>query len=251
MPLLGWILASSFIGSLVSLAGGLVLLWRQNMARRWSRQLSAFAAGTLLGTAFFDLLPEALRDHEPEPILFATLGGFLAFLLFEQSVLMIHVHHSCDQEHAKTRNASTPLIVVGDTVHNFIDGVVIGGTFLVGIPIGILTSVAVAAHEIPQEMGDFIILLRNGMARGRVLAVNVFSACATLAGAIAIWSLGARISAMIPHFLGVTAGFFIYIAAVDLIPEVHHTHEERDLLSSAVALLVGVVVIGVATRIAG
>ena len=248
MSLLTWIVVSSIAGSLVSLAGGIVLLWRQNVARRWSRQLSAFAAGTLLGTAFFDLLPEALADHEPEPILFATLGGFLAFLLLEQPVLMIHVHHTCDHEHAKTKDASTPLIVVGDTLHNFIDGVVIGGTFLVGIPIGILTSVAVAAHEIPQEMGDFIILLRNGMARGRVLAVNVFSGLATLLGAVMIWSLGTRISAMIPHFLGATAGFFIYIAAVDLIPEVHHTHEERDLLSSTIALLVGVVVIGVATR---
>ena len=247
MSRLGWILLFAFVGSVVSLVGGFLLLLRENTARRWSRQLAAFAAGTLLGTAFFDLLPEALQSHAPAPILFAVLGGFLAFLLFERSVQMIHVHHACE-EHV-TRDASTPLIIIGDTVHNFIDGVVIGGTFLAGIPIGILTSLAVATHEIPQEMGDFIILLRNGMRRWRVLSVNLISACATLAGALAIFALGSHVANLMPHFLGITAGFFIYIAAVDLIPETHH--DGRDMLSSTVALLAGVIVIGVATRLAG
>lgn len=246
MPLLGWILTFSLIGSIVSLAGGVALLFRIDAARRWSRPLTAFAAGALLGTAFFDLLPEALAGHEPAPILFATLGGFLMFFLFERTVLMVHAHHACDE---RRNDASTPLIIVGDTLHNFIDGVVIGGTFLAGIPIGVFTSMAVAAHEIPQEMGDFIILLRNGMQRWRVLAVNVLSACATLVGAVAIFALGTRIAALMPHFLGVTAGFFIYIAAVDLIPETHH--DRKDVLSSTVSLLVGVAAILVATRLAG
>ena len=243
MPLLGWIVAFSFIGSVVSLIGGVFLLFRDRQMRRWSRELAAFAAGTLLGTAFFDLLPEALTNHEPAPILFATLAGFLAFLLFERSVLMIHVHDEC-----APRNASTPLIVVGDTLHNFVDGVVIGGTFLAGIPIGVVTSMAVAAHEIPQEMGDFIILRRNGMRRSRVLAVNVVSACATLVGAVSIFALGSRVAELTPHFLGVTSGFFIYIAAVDLIPDVHH--ERKSVLSSTIALLAGIAAILAATRLA-
>jgi len=249
MPVVAWIVAFSLVGSVVSLLGGIVLLLREQMARRWSQPLAAFAAGTLLGTAFFDLLPEALATHTHAPILFATLGGFLAFLLLERTALMIHVHHACDEPQPRAATATTPLIIIGDTLHNFIDGVVIGGTFLVGVPIGILTSLAVAAHEIPQEIGDFVILLRNGMTRGRVLIVNLLSACATIVGALLIWALGARIAALMPHFLGLTAGFFIYIAAVDLIPEAHHSHDTREVLGSTIALLSGVIAIGVATRL--
>ena len=249
MPLVAWIIVFSVIGSVVSLAGGIVLLLRERLARDWSTELAAFAAGTLLGTAFFDLLPEALAVHGAPPVLFAALGGFLAFLLFERSVLMIHVHHTCEREEDCQVHASTPLIIIGDTVHNLLDGMVIGGTFLAGVPVGILASIAVAAHEIPQEIGDFIILLRNGMRRSRVLAVNLFSACATIAGALGIWLVGDRMTALMPHFLGATAGFFIYIAAVDLIPETHHSHDTREVLRSTIALLAGVVVIGIATRL--
>lgn len=234
MSQLGYVVVFSLIGSVVSLIGGVVLLVRKEMPMAWSDALAAFAAGTLLATAFIDLLPDALKLGNPRATLWA-LVGFLAFFAVERLLLIIHARHT----HA-TYAASTPLIIVGDTLHNFIDGIVIGGTFVAGTEVGIATSLAIAAHEVPQEIGDFAVLLHNGMRRGRVLAVNLISATVTIIGAVATWEAGHLLQPALPAFVAATAGMFLYIAAVDLIPEMLHHTMGRSAVMNFGALLCGV-----------
>ena len=233
MPVLLYIVLFAVIGSLVSLAGGLALIVREDLARRWSGTLAALAAGALIGTAFLDLLPEAIERGGSLRALTTALIGFLIFFVAEHVIVLFHArsaspHH---QEHGLT--ATTPLIVAGDTVHNFIDGVVIGGTFMASVPLGVMTSIAVAAHEIPQEIGDFGVLLNNGMSRRRVVLVNLCSAGATILGALLVYAAGAQIAPLLDDFLAATAGFFVYIAAADLIPQMQHAalhHRGRGML---------------------
>jgi zinc and cadmium transporter len=210
-------------GSLLSMTGGLVLLSREDLAEKMSRLAAPFAAGALLGTAFLDLLPEAAHEGG-EHIFQWVLGGMIVFFLLERFVLEFHHQHTHSQhpeEAPEMQDAAVPLIVLGDAVHNFIDGVIIAGTFLVSIPLGVVTTFAVAAHEIPQEIGDFGLLLHRGVSKKRVLMYNLLGGLATVVAALMTYFVGARIVEILPVFLGLTAGFFIYIAASDLIPEIH------------------------------
>jgi zinc and cadmium transporter len=216
-----YVLVFSFVGSVASLMGGVaLLLWPS--ARRFSGALGSFAAGALLGAALLDLMPEGVSRAGPHTTVWA-LAGFLAFYAVGTIVASFH------------RQAIVPLIIIGDTLHNFIDGIVIGGTFVAGVPLGIVTSLAVAAHEIPQEVGDFAILLNAGMSRKRVLGVNVASAAVTIVGALLAWSGIVDVSPVLGPFLAATAGMFLYIA-VDLMPP-----------RSIPAFLGGVIVIAVCT----
>lgn len=232
MDILLYILVFSFIGSVVSLTGGVLLLLKEKFALKISHFLSAFAAGALLGTAFFDLLPEA-----PEPLW--TLIGILAFFLLER---FIHHHHS-HGKNAEKKTGVIPLVIIGDTLHNFTDGVAIAATFLISIPLGIVTSLAVAAHEIPQEIGDFGILLNKGMTRKKVLLINFYSSLAALAGALLTYLYKDKIEGFLPVVLAITAGFFIYIALANLIPEIHNRDNQRVAFWETVMLLLGVIVI--------
>ena len=225
---LGYIILFTLIGSVFSLIGGIILLYREKIALKFSHFLAAFAAGTLLGTVFFDLLPESLEEKEHSGsdinIFFWVLFGILGFFLLER---FIHWFHHHQHEYAEEKVKPTiPLIIAGDSIHNFIDGVVIAATFLVSIPLGIVTTFAVAAHEIPQEIGDFGILLHKGLKRKKVLLVNFFSALTALFGALISFWLGESIEASLPILLAITSGFFIYIAASDLIPEIHHENRK-------------------------
>ncbi|MEX2027899.1 MAG: ZIP family metal transporter [Candidatus Curtissbacteria bacterium] len=243
MPTLVYILIFSFIGSVVSLTGGLLLLAREKLANKISHLLASFAAGALLGTAFFDLLPEALHESGEEAnILLWTLLGLLAFFLLERFVYWFHHHH----EHPSATKPTVPLIMVGDTIHNFIDGVVIAATFMVSIPLGIVTTFAVAAHEIPQEIGDFGVLLHGGLARKKVLIFNLVSSLAAILGAVGTYFLGDAIEGLLPTFLAVTAGFFIYIASSDLIPEIHSENRRGFAFYESLLLILGVAVVWVA-----
>jgi zinc and cadmium transporter len=241
MSTLAYILVFSTLGSVISLVGGVLLLSRREFAQEFSHLLAPFAAGTLLATAFLDLLPEAVESASgKKPYVFA-LGGLLVFFLLERFVRWFHHHHEHDDQEYDP--ATVPLVVFGDSLHNLIDGIVIGGTFLVGIPMGMVTTLAIAAHEIPQEIGDFGLLLNRGLSRGRVLAYNLLSALMTVVGALLAWSFGQRVTDLLPVFLGFTAGFFIYIAASDIIPEIHRNHEKRFALVETLLLLLGVAVV--------
>lgn len=252
LPVLIYILFFTLVGSVFSLIGGVFLLLKEKKVLKYSHFLAAFAAGTLLGTVFFDLLPEAIEEgkHVVEKglsgeinIFFWVLFGILGFFLLERFVHWFHHHqHAYDDEFVKP---TVPLIVLGDSVHNFIDGIAIGATFLVSIPLGIITSLAVAAHEIPQEIGDFGILLHKGMKRKKVLLVNFFSALTAVIGALISFWLGERIEASLPILLAITAGFFIYIAASDLIPEIHHENRKGFAVIETTLMFLGVATIWV------
>lgn len=244
MSTLAYILLFTFIGSVGALIGGVVLLSNEKFAIKISHFLASFAAGVLLGTAFFDLLPEASHGAELGniDIFFWTLFGIVLFFLAERFIHWFH-HHEEYHEHDKESKSTLPLIVFGDTMHNFIDGVVIAATFMVNAQVGILTALAVFAHEIPQEIGDFGLMLHKGLSRKKIILVNIMSAAVAFTGAILTYLLGNILEGYLPIFLSVTAGFFIYIASSDLIPEIHHEKRRGYALIESLMLILGIIVI--------
>ncbi len=251
LSVLGYIILFTLVGSVFSLIGGVFLLTAEKQTLKYSHFLAAFAAGTLLGTVFFDLLPESIEEAEHiaeefgygANIFLWTLAGILGFFLIERFIHWFHHHQHEYMDKDKKTEPTIPLIIVGDSVHNFIDGVVIAATFLVNIPLGIVTALAVAAHEIPQEIGDFGILLHKGLRRKKVLLVNILSALTAVLGALITFWIGERIEPAIPVLLAITSGFFIYIAASDLIPEIHHENRKGFAAVETSLLFLGVAVI--------
>ncbi len=244
MDILSYIIIFTLIGSVVSLIGGVFLLAREKFALRISHFLSAFAAGTLLGVAFLDLIPESMEHMEELGLEinlpFWTLFGILLFFLLER---FIHHHHQTSGQNEET---VVPLIVIGDTVHNFVDGVAIAATFLISVPLGIVTTFAVAAHEIPQEIADFGLMLSKGVKRVKVLQINFLSSLSGLLGAILTYIYQESLETILPLMLALTAGFFIYIASSNLIPEIHSRENKKVAFWETVMLFVGVFVIYVA-----
>lgn len=237
----------SLIGGVVSLIGGVFLLSSKKSAKHLSEYATPFAAGALLAAAFLDLLKEGIAESNAELVLFWTLGGMILFFVLESTLRWFHHHHE-HEGHGK--NSNGPLIVIGDTVHNFIDGVAIAAAFLISVPTGIVTTLAVSAHEIPQEIGDFGLLLSKGYARRKVLLINVMSALATTVGAVLFFKLGANNPTLIGALTGMTAGFFIYIATSDIIPSIHETAHRRTLYIKSLLLVAGVVIVGTLTSVA-
>lgn len=248
MSILAYIILFTFIGSIGSLIGGLILLTKEKYAIKISHFLSAFAAGAMLATAFFDLLPEAMEEAEhiggEVNIFLWTFLGFIIFFLLERSLHWYH-HHQVDDKLGSRKGPKSiiPLVILGDSMHNFIDGVIIATTFIVSIPLGIVTSFAVAAHEIPQEIGDFGIMLKAGLKRAKVLWINIFSASVALLGAVLTYISGDSLEKFLPIFLSLAGGFFIYIAASDLIPEIHNEEKREVALIETFVLLLGAVVV--------
>lgn len=253
LSVLIYIVVFTLIGSVFSLIGGIILLHKEKLTLKYSHFLAAFAAGTLLGTVFFDLFPEAI--HESENLIIEGKGsidifmwalfGILGFFILERFVHWFH-HHQHEYEEQLVK-PTIPLIIIGDSVHNFIDGVVIAATFLVSIPLGIVTTLAVAAHEIPQEIGDFGILLHKGLGKKKVILVNLLSALTAMIGALITFWIGESIESSLPILLAITAGFFIYIAASDLIPEIHHENRKGFATIETSLMFLGVATIYIFT----
>jgi len=244
MSTLAYILLFTFLGSIAALIGGVILLSKEKFALKISHFLASFAAGVLLGTAFFDLLPEAMHEGEGTgvDVFFYTLVGIVIFFLIERFIHWFH-HHEEYHEHEKETKSTLSLIIIGDTMHNFLDGVVIAATFMVNPQVGILTAIAVFAHEIPQEIGDFGLMLHKGLSRKRIIIVNIISAAFAFMGAIITYLLGNVLEGYLPVFLAITAGFFIYIAASDLIPEIHHEKRRGFAIIESLLLILGIVVV--------
>ncbi len=235
----------SLIGGLASVLAVSFLYREKNRATKLVTYATPFAAGVLLAAALTDLIPEALHEADVAPVMKAVLLGMLAFFLLERYIRWFHHHH----EHEAKDSANNSLIIVGDTLHNAIDGIAIGAAFLISPSTGIIASVAVAAHEIPQEIGDFGLLLKNGMKYKKVLKINIMSSLATTITAVATYTVGDAESSLIPYLLAVTAGFFIYIAASDIIPEVHESsHGKKDVRPWL--LIVGAVLVMIFSPIA-
>ncbi|MBI4098644.1 MAG: ZIP family metal transporter [Candidatus Magasanikbacteria bacterium] len=209
--------------SLLGLLGGVLLLWKETLARRVSHFLVSFGAGALIGIVFFDLLPEALEDAaDAAHVLQIVFAGFLLFYIIEKSISWYHCHH-----HEAVTNVPRYLIVLGDFIHNSIDGMLIAATFLVDVRLGLIAAVGVLLHELPQEVGDFGILLHSGLSRARVIGYNLLSSVGALVGGVLVLLFGARLEAFAPVLIALVAGNFLYIAAVDLIPSTHH-HENAS-----------------------
>ena len=244
MGILAYIIIFTLIGSAISLIGGVLLLFKEKFALKISHFLTSFAAGALLSTAFFDLIPESYKHTEELGaeinIPFWILIGILAFFLLER---FIHHHHSHRGDLQEEKKSIIPLVIIGDSMHNFTDGVAIAATFLVSIPLGIVTSLAVAAHEIPQEIGDFGLMLHKGMQRKKVLLINLYSSLAAMAGAILTYIYKDRIEGLLPIVLSLTSGFFIYIALANLVPEIHNRDNQKVALWETIMLLLGVIII--------
>lgn len=243
MSILGYILIFTFLGSIASLIGGFILLAKKKLAQKISHYLSAFAAGVLLSTAFFELLPEAssnLTGAIEINIFLWTLLGILIFFLLER---FVHWFHHPHQHKGVKAEPVIPLIILGDSIHNLIDGVVIAASFLVSIPLGVTTALAVAAHEVPQEIGDFGVLLSKGVKVTKVVVFNLFSAATALIGGVLTFLLGEQIQGTLPAVLSLTAGFFIYIASSDLIPEIHGEDRKAVAFWETVLLFAGVVIV--------
>lgn len=250
-----WIIliTASLVGSLFSLIGGVLLLTKRLRASRVQRIAVPFAAGALLAAAMLDLLPEALESSESTAtILSLVLGGFILFFVLERFLGWFHHHHEhgdLGQGITRRQRSTRSLIVVGDTLHNAIDGMVIGAAFLADPTVGIITTVAIAAHEIPQEIGDFGVLLAMGMRRRNVLLVNVLSAVVTVVAAALVFGLGSSLTAMEPILLAIAAGLFIYIAASDLIPTIHDEPSLRVANYQTLILIFGIIFVGATTTI--
>jgi zinc and cadmium transporter len=181
--------------------------------------LISYAVGTLLGASLLALLPEALEQLAPSRALGALLAGVIAFFVIEKLVIWRHCHDSLECELHTTSAAS--LVIVGDTLHTFVDGAVIAAAVATSVPLGIMTAVAVATHEIPQEVGDVAILLRAGYSRMRAFTLNLLAGLGGVLGAIVMLSASTSIPGVLPYVLSFAAGNFLYIAMADLIPDLH------------------------------
>lgn len=237
------VIIAALAGSVFSLIGGFYLVYGGKGADTIQRLAVPFAAGALLAAAFVDLLPEAIEAAPGRATLLWALGGILFFFVLERGLRWFHHHHA----HQNENNASQSLIVIGDTIHNLIDGVAIGAAFLVNPATGIVATIAVAAHEIPQEVGDFGLLLAKGMRRRMVVLVNLLSAFVTVLAAVVVVVFEGQIGLPITAMLALTAGFFIYIAVSDIIPTIHAEKDHRQANVQTVVLLFGVVLISLLT----
>ena len=233
----------ALIGSVFSLIGGVVLIGATKLRRNIIRYAMPFGAGALLAVAFLNLLPEALEAGDVDTIFYYALGGFLAFFILERSISWFHHHHHHETVEGEENKAHTSLVIIGDTLHNAIDGVALGAAFLLSPATGIAAAIAIAAHEIPQEIGDFGILLGKGMKARKVILVNLISALATVVAALTVYLLGNASGIDPAPLLAVAAGFFIYIAASDIIPDIHEK-PRKEANVQAFMLIVGVLALG-------
>lgn len=237
------------LASVLSLIGGLVLL-RVKKRRSAALLLTLpFGAGALLAAAFFDLLPESFEEAEPRQMLLYALAGFIIFFLFERLVGWFHHHHQ-HEETENGRGSQRWLVVLGDIAHNVIDGLAIGAAFLVSIPTGIITTFAVAAHEIPKELGTFAFLLSRGWKGKTVIIANLLTALATIAAAVSVYLLAQDSHEFVPPLLALTSGFFLYVAASDIIPDIHEQPRRIGTIQAGM-LLLGLIFVGALITLLG
>lgn len=246
MPLLATALGLSLLGS----GGGLLvasslLLFNDRVRSRIVPWLVSYAVGALLGVALLALLPEALETLAP-PAVFATLlAGILAFFILEKLVLLRHCHTDACQVHG----ATAMLVILGDAFHNFLDGAIVCTAVMTSVPLGVNTAIAVAAHEIPQEVGDVAILLACGYSRRRALVLNLASGASGLAGALVAYAAIDLVPGIRPYVLAFSAASLMYIAMSDLIPDLHRGQIDANALRQVALIIAGVLTIVVCERL--
>jgi zinc and cadmium transporter len=229
------------LGSVGAILGAALLLaFPEAVRRQLLPGLLAYATGTLLGAAFLGMLPNALEQAPALAVNATVLAGLIAFFVLEKLVLWRHCHDGDCDVHG---HVGGRLILIGDAFHNFVDGVVIAAAFLVSPALGIATALAVIAHEIPQELGDFAILLASGLGKARAFVYNLLSSLATLPGVVAGWFWLDKMREAIPFVIAVSAASFIYIAVADLVPGLHKQTGVKAMLKQFLLLLAGIATI--------
>jgi zinc and cadmium transporter len=251
MPLIVWIVLFCLLGGLLSvLAAALFLVLKESVRNHLLPHLVSFATGALLGAAFLGLLPHALasvNSTDTHVIPMAVLLGLLGFFLLEKLVLWRHCHADHCEVHAPddhSRDHSTgAMILLGDGLHNFLDGILIAAAFLTDIHLGVVTSLAVAAHEIPQEVGDFAVLLHSGFTRNRAFLYNVLTSLTTVIGGVLSYYALQEMQDILPYVLAIAASSFIYIAVADLIPTLHRRVEGSATMQQVLLIAAGILLI--------
>ena len=249
MTTLAWIILITLLGGVLSIAAAALFALRAKSAQ--IPLLISYAVGALLGAVFIELLPHAFEiTRNPQGLAATILGGILAFFVLEKLVLWRHCHEELCEAHdphmpAHNHNdhgRSGLMILVGDTLHNFVDGVLIAAAFIANTELGIVTALAIVAHEIPQEVGDFLILLPSGYSKRAALALNMASSAAMVLGGVLAYAALQALQEWIPTLLGLAIASMLYVSVADLIPGLHRRPELR-----ATAQQVTLIVLGIAT----
>jgi zinc and cadmium transporter len=244
MATLAWISAATVVGGAISIA--IAALFALSAPASWVPALVSLAIGSLLGAVFLEILPHAIASTENLQALFGTvLGGILGFFVLEKLVLWRHCHiEDCEahDHHAdpNDRGRSGLMITVGDSFHNFVDGILIAAAFLQSTELGVVTAAAIVAHEIPQEIGDFVILLHSGYSKVTALALNLLSSLAMLVGALVAYFTLQGAQEWIGTVLALAAASMIYVAVADLIPGLHRRPELQATAQQVVLIALGV-----------
>ncbi|HEY7788365.1 MAG TPA: ZIP family metal transporter [Casimicrobiaceae bacterium] len=257
MTLLHIIIAALAGGILSTIAAAATL----NLQATWIPGFVSFAVGALLGAVFLELLPDALESGHAATVMPTVLAGLLAFFLLEKLVLWRHAHghamHSderAETEHEHALHAHVPadggrsglMILIGNSVHSFCDGIVIAAAFLANDALGVATTLAIVAHAVPQQVGDFAVLLHSGFARRKAFAYNVATGVATLAGALAAYGALANMQQLLPSVLALAGASLLYVAVADLIPSLHRRAEPIETVRQMLWIGFGIAIIAVA-----
>ena len=255
MSTLAWISAASLLGGVLSVACAGIFALTARAA--WVPMLVSYAIGALLGAAFLEMLPHAFEGGKSVRVVAATvLAGIFIFFILEKLVLWrhchvedceVHDHHADAHDHGR----SGMLILIGDSFHNFVDGILIAAAFLENTQLGIVTALAVIAHEIPQEVGDFLILLHSGYSRTRAFMLNLLSSLAMFAGGLIAYFALQTLQEWVQTIIALAAASMIYVAVADLIPGLHKRRELKATLSQSVLIALGVAsiwLVGYVTR---
>ncbi|MGB4966260.1 MAG: ZIP family metal transporter [Microgenomates group bacterium] len=237
MPILFQILLATAVISCISIIANIYILRKKISSEHLSTHFVSFAAGMMLTTAFLDLLPEAAEHIQQAPIFTWVLAGIVVFFFMERYVLWFH-HH--DEYHGS--KPSSVLILIGDSFHNMFDGVAIAAAFMTNPTVGVVTTLAIAAHEIPQEIADFTVLIHGGLSKEKALYYNFLSALTAFAGAFAGYYFLNRVESLLPTLLAFSAGMFIYIACSDLIPDMHTEFKKQRRWKQSLPFIMGLLV---------
>lgn len=256
MSILAWIILSSLFGGALSVSAAALFAFsaRASMVPL----LVSYAIGALLGAVFLEILPHAFElNHDVHNMAGTVLFGILLFFTLEKLVLWRHCHHTdeCEvhgvHEGHTDHGRSGMMIMVGDTFHNFVDGILIAAAFLVDVQVGAVTSLAIIAHEIPQEVGDFLILLHSGYTKRQALTFNLLSSLATMLGGVLAYIGLQSLQGLVPYILGVAAASMIYVAVADLIPGLHKRPEIRATLQQVTLIVLGIASIWLTEKLLG
>ena len=252
MSVLLWIIVASLSGGVLSVMFAAAFALNPR-AQRYLNAMVSYAIGAMLGAVFLDILPEAIKLTPDVAILSGTvLFGILLFFILEKLVLWRHchiehceAHELIESEQGHDHGRSGMMITVGDTFHNFVDGVIIAAAFLTDTHLGIVTAIAIIAHEIPQEVGDFAILLHSGFSKTRAFQLNIISSFASVVGGVLGYYTLQTMRSWTPSLLALAAASLLYVSVADLIPGLHKRAQLRDTLEQVGLIAMGVLTVGI------